>query len=159
MIVCDVSRDGTVDAVKTWKKEIDSWAATSGTPDIPVVLFANKSDLLRDTTSAFKTGATMEKVCREHGFLGWWITSARTGESLDEGFYTLLQQVIRLERQAKGEASPGEGANTRHTRDRSGIASRSSKGSHGGSFRLGALPSQANGQNFDPYASHATDCC
>lgn len=61
VIVCDVSRDGTVDAVRTWKKEIDAWCEQSGCGEIPVVLFANKADLLKDAQDAFKTGATMEK--------------------------------------------------------------------------------------------------
>ena len=52
--------DGTVDAVKSWKEEIDTWAKNSDAPNLPVVLFANKSDLLQDTTSAFKTGATIK---------------------------------------------------------------------------------------------------
>lgn len=61
VIVCDVSREGTVDAVKNWKKEIDIWATESGAKQIPIVLFANKADLLTDPIDAFKTGATMEK--------------------------------------------------------------------------------------------------
>lgn len=51
----------TVDAVKNWKKEIDTWATNSGTVNIPIVLFANKADLLKDPLDAFKTGAVMER--------------------------------------------------------------------------------------------------
>ena len=158
VIVCDVSREGTVDAVTAWKREIDTWAMSSGTPNIPVVLFANKSDLLQDATCAFKTGATMEKMCREHDFLGWWITSARTGESLDEGFYALLQQVVRLERHAKEAAIAGDDANTRHNRGPLGTAAVAplSRAERGGPFKLGARPS---GQAYDPYANNITDCC
>ena len=61
VIVCDVSREGTVDAVKSWKREIDTWASTTGSTNIPVVLFANKADLLKDPLDAFKTGAIMER--------------------------------------------------------------------------------------------------
>lgn len=61
VIVCDVSRDGTIEAVKNWKREVDEWAETSGCSSIPIVLFANKSDLLTDPQDAFKTGATMER--------------------------------------------------------------------------------------------------
>jgi hypothetical protein len=50
-----------VDAVKNWKKEIDTWATNSGTVNIPIVLFANKADLLKDPLDAFKTGAVMER--------------------------------------------------------------------------------------------------
>lgn len=50
-----------MDAVKNWKKEIDTWATNSGTINIPIVLFANKADLLKDPLDAFKTGAVMER--------------------------------------------------------------------------------------------------
>ena len=50
-----------MDAVKNWKKEIDTWATNSGTVNFPIVLFANKADLLKDPLDAFKTGAVMER--------------------------------------------------------------------------------------------------
>jgi small GTP-binding protein len=56
VIVCDVSREGTVNAVRAWKHEINNWAE-----NIPVILFANKADLLSNPKSAFETGATMER--------------------------------------------------------------------------------------------------
>ena len=61
VIVCDVSREGTVEAIKNWKSEIDNCAQVNGAPDIPVILFANKADLLSNAQDAFKTGATMER--------------------------------------------------------------------------------------------------
>ena len=66
VIVCDVSRDGTVDAVTNWKAEIDAWTQKSGTESIPVILFANKADLLSNPQDAFKTGAIMEKSNTVH---------------------------------------------------------------------------------------------
>ncbi len=35
-------------------------------------------------------------VCRELGFLGWWVTSAKTGESLDEAFNILVRKIIMV---------------------------------------------------------------
>jgi Ras-related protein Rab-32 len=65
VIVCDVSREGTVEAVRNWKQEINVWAGESDCKDIPVVLFANKADLLKDPQDALKTGAIMERSkCR-----------------------------------------------------------------------------------------------
>ena len=58
VIVCDVSREGTIDAVRTWKREIDDWADKSNYTNIPVILFANKSDLLTNPQDAFRTGYT-----------------------------------------------------------------------------------------------------
>ena len=157
----------TVEAVEGWKKEIDNWATNSGSPDMPVVLFANKSDLLADATSAFKTGATMEKMCRDLNFLGWWITSAKTGESLDEGFYSLLQAVLRTDRDASERKERGEDYATAHNR---GLGLRLPGGGGGGasdndrgSFKLtatgGARSRGLSGGAYDPYANQITDCC
>ena len=35
-------------------------------------------------------------VCREQGIYGWWTTSALTGESIHEGFFTLLQRIMQV---------------------------------------------------------------
>ena len=76
IVVCDVSREGTVGPVRRWKQEVDEWAIGAGYADpalvrsddiegkkrcMPVVLFANKSDLLLDASQAFRTGATLER--------------------------------------------------------------------------------------------------
>lgn len=96
VIVCDVSREGTVEAIKNWKSEINHWSE-----NIPVILLANKADLLTNAQEAFKTGATMERICREQGILHWWSTSARTGEYVDEGFALLIAHVLEAERKKK----------------------------------------------------------
>ena len=43
------------------KTEIDTWAQLSGFDNIPVILFANKADLLSNAQDALKTGAIMER--------------------------------------------------------------------------------------------------
>lgn len=78
MIVCDVSRERTVEAIKDWKAEIDNWIEQTSAPvatssgdlksadannkKLPIVLFANKSDLLVSIEDAFAAGAAVEKV-------------------------------------------------------------------------------------------------
>jgi small GTP-binding protein len=114
-IVCDISREGTIEAVCKWKREVDLWAASSGylvdlecekagepqdesdRPRIPIVLFANKADLLVNAAHAFSLGARMERLCHQLRFSGWWICSARTGEAIHEGFEQLLQDVVQQE--------------------------------------------------------------
>lgn len=94
IIVCDVSREGTVDAVKSWKKEVDLFADQMNVKNMPVILFANKADLLTNPQDALKTGAIMEKVCREQKFIDWIITSARNGECIEEGFNMLMLKIL-----------------------------------------------------------------
>jgi len=107
VIVCDVSREGTVEAVRNWKEEIDNF---SDNKDLPVVLFANKADLLAGPMEeAVKMGATMERMCADQNILGWWITSARTGECLDEGFRTLVQRIAEKDVLESGGGGGGDG--------------------------------------------------
>lgn len=70
IIVCDVSREGTIEAVVQWKREVDNCIQNmSDGKSIPVILFANKADLLENALEACRTGALMERVCRDHGSL------------------------------------------------------------------------------------------
>ena len=66
-VVCDVTREGTLEAVVQWKRELDSWASSEseGQSTLPVVLFANKSDLLTNAKESFVLGARMEQLCRK----------------------------------------------------------------------------------------------
>lgn len=96
-IVCDVSREGTVEAVRCWKEEVDSWIDQSGCDaSIPIVLFANKADMLSDAIEACRIGATMERVCREQGFQGWYVTSAKLGDCVDDGFQDLVCKIVQV---------------------------------------------------------------
>lgn len=100
VIVCDVSRDGTIEAIKNWKHEIDNWSdKVSENNKLPIVLFANKADLLKDPQESLKLGAQMERICRDLEILGWWVTSAKTGENLSEGFNTLVRSIIEIDQQ------------------------------------------------------------
>ena len=97
-IVCDLTRKGTFEAVRQWKQEIDKWAlaeqdGSTNHSKIPVVLFANKSDLLEGTTESFLAGAKMESVCRDLGIVAWFVTSAKDGDNVEQGFRHLATLV------------------------------------------------------------------
>ena len=89
VVVCDVSRADTVQSVLDWKRAIDEWACDYEVNDhrnkllqknsamlkphcsygnrrgIPVVLIANKCDLLTDAVESFRLGAELSRVCAE----------------------------------------------------------------------------------------------
>ncbi|CAM9406333.1 unnamed protein product, partial [Scytosiphon promiscuus] len=112
VVVCDVTREGTFDAIVRWKEEIDLWCQNEGC-DLPVFLLANKSDLLTEVQDSFLAGARMEKTCRESGFAGWYITSAKRGDNIDTAMTNLLQRALEAEerrnRGTDGEKSLGVG--------------------------------------------------
>jgi Ras-related protein Rab-32 len=64
MIVYDVTREKTFQAVTKWKADIDE-----NLSDIPVVLLANKCDLLEKEEDLDKD--MLDKFCKENGFIGW----------------------------------------------------------------------------------------
>lgn len=157
VVVCDVSREGTIDAIRKWKQEVDRCAASSGQysdpsepdshlPKLPVVLLANKCDLLQDAAHAFKFGAVMERLCVELGFLSWWTCSARTGEALNEAFQSLLREVVRQDLE-------------RETSDASNASMRGEMSAAGNrAFRLESRAPHATDKDED-LEPHFTDCC
>lgn len=40
----------------------------------------------------------MERVCREQDFLGWFITSAKNGDCINDGFNTLMSKIIEIQK-------------------------------------------------------------
>jgi small GTP-binding protein len=76
VVVCDVSRPRTFEAIEAWKAELDSWCSdgADGTTEgmkLPTFLLANKCDLLEDAQDSLLSGAILEKACRDLGFTGW----------------------------------------------------------------------------------------
>ncbi|CAB1115353.1 unnamed protein product [Ectocarpus sp. CCAP 1310/34] len=125
VVVCDVTREGTFDAIVRWKEEIDLWCQNEGC-DLPVYLFANKCDLLKEVQDSFLAGARMEKTCRDAGFAGWHITSAKRGDNIDTAMTSLVKHALEAEdRRNRGPevASP--------SRDGRGVV-----GAKRGAFRL-----------------------
>ena len=101
VVVCDVTREVTFEAAARWKAELDQL-----NPELPVILVANKCDLLDDSTSSFIAGARMEAACRKHGFRGWYVTSAKLDLNIDQAMRGLLGHVEakRREEETEGEA-------------------------------------------------------
>lgn len=97
-IVFDVSRLSTFEAVKKWKADID---AKVRLPDpnespIPVVLLANKCDLVKDATNPQE----MDAFCAENGFVGWFETSAKENINIDRSANFLVQKILETESQS-----------------------------------------------------------
>jgi small GTP-binding protein len=60
--------------------------------EIPVVVFANKVDLVEDQSL---DKAKIQNLVKERNFLGYYITSAKTGQGLDEAFNDLIKERLR----------------------------------------------------------------
>jgi len=75
------------DHISTWHKDIKQFCG-----EIPIVLLANKVDLINEQ-SLDKTN--IQKLVKELNFLGYYITSAKTGQGLDEAFDALSKKMRR----------------------------------------------------------------
>ncbi|MCK4780344.1 MAG: hypothetical protein KAT57_09165, partial [Candidatus Lokiarchaeota archaeon] len=58
--------------------------------DIPIVLFANKVDLIEDVNLIKKN---IQEVIRERKFLGYILTSAKTGQGVHEAFNAIIEKL------------------------------------------------------------------
>jgi len=89
-VVFDVTQNSTYDAVKKWKLEVDKVTLPNSDEPIPVILLANKIDL----TSWDKTPAEMDQFCKDHGFITWFETSAKTDTNIDKAMKTLVLTIL-----------------------------------------------------------------
>jgi len=96
IVVFDVTRAATFDAVQKWKNDIDCKVTLP--PDdrpIPVVLLGNKIDLAKESFQ--KTPSQMEKYCEENGFSGWFETSAKDNQNIEKAFKFLVSKILENE--------------------------------------------------------------
>jgi len=111
MIVFDVTRVSTFEAVAKWKADIDA-KVTYGADEkpIPVVLLANKCDLAKE--GFVKTANEMDKYVKENNFLSWFETSAKDNINIDKAAKCLVAHIldndIRRNQPAANTIKPGE---------------------------------------------------
>eukprot|EP01120_Amphizonella_sp_Union-15-10_P017212 TRINITY_DN94_c0_g1_i1.p1 TRINITY_DN94_c0_g1~~TRINITY_DN94_c0_g1_i1.p1 ORF type:complete len:220 (-),score=51.66 TRINITY_DN94_c0_g1_i1:132-791(-) len=111
MVVFDVTRVSTFEAVQKWKSDIDIKVAIPGTDKpIPVVLLANKIDLAKDGFT--KNKEQMDKFCEEHGFCGWFETSAKDNVNIDKVSHFLVKNILE---NVLEEAKPAQSGTVNNT--------------------------------------------
>jgi Ras-related protein Rab-23 len=71
--------------ISNWHNEIKKHCG-----NIPVVLFANKVDLVNVDNL---TETEIQELVKDHNFLGYYITSAKTGEGVIEAFNTIIEKL------------------------------------------------------------------
>ncbi|XP_054542363.1 ras-related protein Rab-32 isoform X1 [Pan troglodytes] len=76
-VVFDISRSSTFEAVLKWKSDLDSKVHLPNGSPIPAVLLANKCDQNKDSS---QSPSQVDQFCKEHGFAGWFETSAKSSD-------------------------------------------------------------------------------
>jgi small GTP-binding protein len=87
VIVSDLTRRKTLESNPAWIYQFQKVV-----PDIPFVLLTNKSDLISKKTFEILETENLARSYGTHAFL----TSAKTGDGVENAFHTLSLAVIRL---------------------------------------------------------------
>ncbi|TFG13390.1 MAG: GTP-binding protein [Promethearchaeota archaeon] len=82
----DLGRDSLVH-IKNWYEELIKYCG-----DIPVILFANKVDLI---TNERINEDKIQKIVEQYNFLGYYLTSAKTGEGVTDAFNRLIKKLYK----------------------------------------------------------------
>lgn len=90
-VVFDISRSSTFDAVLKWKNDLDSKVHLPNGSPIPAVLLANKCDQKKDSS---QSPSQMDQFCKDHGFIGWFETSAKDNINIDEATRFLVENML-----------------------------------------------------------------
>jgi len=101
MIVFDVTREKTFQAVTKWKADIDDNLEVDGV-SIPVVLLANKIDLAEEPLSK----EMMDKFCKDNKFIGWYPTSAKDNINIDTAGSALVEHILKNDPKAQKQPEP-----------------------------------------------------
>lgn len=73
-----------------WKREIDSKVTLPNGSPLPVVLLANKCDLPDSQVDKEQ----LDSFCKEHGFAGWYETSAKTNHNIEDAVKGLVAACL-----------------------------------------------------------------
>ncbi|XP_031572186.1 ras-related protein Rab-38-like [Actinia tenebrosa] len=92
VIVFDVSRPATFEAVFKWYKDISEKVMLTNESPIPIILLANKCDLEEFPVDHEK----LNLFCQENRFAGWFPTSAKEDKNIDEAMRFLVQSILSL---------------------------------------------------------------
>eukprot|EP00759_Apiculatamorpha_spiralis_P010686 PhF_6_TR17425/c0_g1_i3/m.26669/K07918/RAB32; Ras-related protein Rab-32 len=92
LVVYDVSRASTFDAVTKWKEDVDSKVHMADGQPIPCVLVGNKCDLPPDGT---RTKEFMDQYCRQHNFVSCFETSAKDETNVAAAFQALIAAILQ----------------------------------------------------------------
>ncbi|CAO3600319.1 unnamed protein product [Absidia cylindrospora] len=99
-VVYDVTRPQTFEGVTKWKQDLDSKVSLPepwGGGHIPVVLLANKMDMLQEGHGQPINHQEMNQFCRDNGFSNWFETSAKDNSNIDEAARHLIESIVAIE--------------------------------------------------------------
>ncbi|TNN35887.1 Ras-related protein Rab-32 [Liparis tanakae] len=95
LVVFDMTRLSTFQAVLKWKGDLDSKVALDNGTPVPAVLLANKCD--QRSQGLCPKLPKLESFSRQHGFVGWYETSAKDDTNIDAAVTCLVKSILAAE--------------------------------------------------------------
>eukprot|EP01012_Entosiphon_sulcatum_P048725 TRINITY_DN6724_c0_g2_i1.p1 TRINITY_DN6724_c0_g2~~TRINITY_DN6724_c0_g2_i1.p1 ORF type:complete len:219 (-),score=55.82 TRINITY_DN6724_c0_g2_i1:317-946(-) len=100
LVVYDVTRQETFDAVIKWKQDIDNKVFLPDGSNIPCVLLANKADL---PAVPRRTKEELDAFCQQHNFVGWFETSSKENLNIEKSFKHLVEKILENDRRLQAD--------------------------------------------------------
>ncbi|XP_017291923.1 ras-related protein Rab-38 [Kryptolebias marmoratus] len=95
LVVFDMTRLSTFQAVLKWKRDLDSKVTLSDGRPVPAVLLANKCDHL--SHGLCPKLPKLDNFAQDQGFLGWYETSAKDNTNIDAAITHLVKNILSAE--------------------------------------------------------------
>lgn len=89
LLVYDISQPDSFQNVIKWKKEIDTKVELPNQKSLPVILCANKCDLVGEVDKSF-----LDEFCDANGFAGWFETSAKENKNISDAGKALVKNIL-----------------------------------------------------------------
>ncbi|MBD3352777.1 MAG: GTP-binding protein [Candidatus Lokiarchaeota archaeon] len=86
VIVFDLTRPETLVSVVEWYEDLKKYCG-----ELPTILFGNKLDLVDDTDAL---GGKVNEIVEKYNFLGYYKTSAKTGEHVTDAFNRIIEILV-----------------------------------------------------------------
>jgi len=90
LVVFDVTDEATLQSALKWNEHLQKHEIQSNGNNIPVMLIANKADLLPPD----KPTPDFETICKENRFAKWTLTSAKTNQGIEDAILYLVERIL-----------------------------------------------------------------
>ncbi|XP_028330572.1 ras-related protein Rab-38 [Gouania willdenowi] len=107
LVVFDMTRLSTFQAVLKWKGDLDSKVALGNGRPVPAVLLANKCD--QRSLGLCPKVPKLESFSQQYGFVGWYETSAKDNTNIDAAMTCLVEHIMSLQEELASSNAPAEG--------------------------------------------------
>merc|ERR1712154_548999 len=95
IVAFDITSAVSLQNAKKWKTDVDDKVFLRNGDNIPVVLFANKWDLIEENPKKQQySDKELDEFCHENSFIGWFSMSAKNGMNVKKGINDIISQIV-----------------------------------------------------------------